>query len=113
VRGDPRITILQADREARQRALMSAYALAKPAYQAGRAVRRLTSQLRSIERLLQDTAGGGAGAGAGAPAELAEEVDSLQAQLQELKAPGQVGALATAGVRSSRHSPQLAALYRL
>ena len=82
VRGDPRITISDTDREARQRALMSAYALAKPAYEAGRAVRRLTDQLRSIERLLQDTEE--AGAGAGAPAELAEEVDSLQAQLEEL-----------------------------
>ncbi|MFQ5704870.1 MAG: hypothetical protein ACE5HT_12720, partial [Gemmatimonadales bacterium] len=54
VRLDPRVEISDADLKERQRVLMSVYALAKPMYEAGRAVQRLNRQLADVRRLLQE-----------------------------------------------------------
>jgi photosystem II stability/assembly factor-like uncharacterized protein len=76
VRGDPRVEISPADLEARQQALMSAYRLAKPNYEAGRAVRRLRQQLGEVQALLKESGD--------APEALKTEVDSLQSHVQDL-----------------------------
>jgi photosystem II stability/assembly factor-like uncharacterized protein len=52
VRLDPRVTISQADLMVRRDALMSAYRLAKPAYEASTAVRRLNTQVGEVRQLL-------------------------------------------------------------
>jgi hypothetical protein len=77
VRGDPRIDISRADLEARQRAMMSAYQLAKPSYEAGRATRRLNQQLDDISSLLGDAND--------VPEAIQEHVDSLRSELRELR----------------------------
>jgi hypothetical protein len=77
VRGDPRIQISRADREARQQAMMSAYHLAKPNYEAGQAARRLTRQLTDVRQLLRQASD--------VPESISEEVDSLQSEVRELQ----------------------------
>ncbi len=77
IRGDPRVQVSRADLEARQEALMSAYRLAKPNYEAGQAARRLSEQLSDVEQLLEESAD--------APESLSERVDSLQGELRELQ----------------------------
>jgi hypothetical protein len=76
VRLDPRVTISQADLMARQDALMSAYELAKPVYEATNAVRRLTSQLGEVRELLGDNDD--------APESIAEELETLSTEVREL-----------------------------
>lgn len=76
VRLDSRVEISRADLVARQEAILDAYGLAKPAYEAGRAVDRLTDQLREARDLLR--------ASATAPASLEDEVDDLLEELDRL-----------------------------
>jgi len=76
VRLDPRVEISNADLAARQAALMSAYELAKPVYDAQQAVRRLTSQLDDVSSLLGETEG--------APEDLVAEVDSMKKDVEAL-----------------------------
>ncbi len=76
VRLDPRAEISQADLMARQDAMMSAYKLAKPVYEAGQAVRRLTSQLSDVDALLKESDD--------APGSLKQTVDSVRTQVREL-----------------------------
>jgi photosystem II stability/assembly factor-like uncharacterized protein len=54
VRLDPRVEISQPDLEARQEAMMSVYALAKPLYEAQSRVRELNQQLSEIQALIKD-----------------------------------------------------------
>jgi hypothetical protein len=51
---DPRIDVTRAELEARQAALMDLYALAKPMYEAGRAMNRTGERLDEVEKLLDD-----------------------------------------------------------
>ncbi len=76
VRLDPRVEISDADLVARQEALMIAYAMAKPLYEAGRAVTRLEGQLRDVHELV--------GEAADAPEGLSDEIKELQDELEEL-----------------------------
>ena len=73
VRLDPRVQISRADLEARQRALMSMYALAKPLYEAGRAVRELNQQLAAIQQMLRDIED--------APQSLGDEATAISGEL--------------------------------
>ena len=77
VRLDPRVEISPADLRARQEALMSIHRIAKPQYEAGRAVQRLTRQIADIGSLLNETAD--------APEDLEEEVEAVRGQLQDLQ----------------------------
>ncbi len=77
VRGDPRIQVSRADLEARQEAMMSAYRLAKPNYEAGQAVQRITQQLTDVRQLLRQARD--------VPESISEEVDSLQSEVRELQ----------------------------
>ena len=54
VRLDPRVEMSRADLQARQAALMSAYDLARPVYEAGQAARRVTTQLMEVSALLRE-----------------------------------------------------------
>jgi len=54
VRLDPRIEISPADLQARQDALMSMYALAKPLYEAGLKMRQLNEQVAEVQQQLKD-----------------------------------------------------------
>lgn len=76
VEGDPRIDIARADLEERQDALMSLYALAKPLYQATRAVQRLNEQLSSVQQLLRQHED--------APEELAEQTRAIRRDVGDL-----------------------------
>ncbi len=77
VRGDPRIQISRVDLEARQRAMMSAYQLAKPNYDAGRAIRRLNRQLDDVRQLIREAND--------VPESVSEQVDSLRSELRQLQ----------------------------
>ncbi|MFQ5742899.1 MAG: hypothetical protein ACE5HV_04840 [Acidobacteriota bacterium] len=74
VKGDPRIQISRADLEARQRALMDAYALSKPFYEAGRAVQRIGQQIGEIRELLTDNDSGN----------LSDEIQEISKEVREL-----------------------------
>lgn len=76
VRLDPRVRISDADLAARQKALMSMYALASPLYQAGRTVRRLTQQVSDMRKLL--------GGRDDLPQSLSDDVNSVSAELGEI-----------------------------
>ncbi len=76
VRLDPRVEISAADLLARQNALMSAYALAKPLYDAGRAVQRLNSQISDIDDLLKERDD--------VPDDLKQSLDSIRSHVREL-----------------------------
>ena len=100
VRLDPRVTISQADLMARQDLLMSAYRLAKPAYDAGQAVQRLTRQLADMRSLL-DSAGS-------APEEVTQAVDEVRDEVRELGRDlnrGQSGARSIGSVEGSTSRP--------
>jgi hypothetical protein len=94
VRLDPRVEISEADLLARQEAMMSAYRLAKPAYEAGAAVRRLNTQLGDIGDLLEENEN--------VPESIEEEVSVLRSELREL---GQgIGRASGRGARSIERS---------
>jgi photosystem II stability/assembly factor-like uncharacterized protein len=50
---DPRIDVSRSELAARQEALMDLYALAKPTYEAGRALNRIEERLEEVESLLE------------------------------------------------------------
>ncbi|MCH7565023.1 MAG: glycosyl hydrolase [Gemmatimonadetes bacterium] len=100
VRLDPRIVISQADLMARQDLLMSAYELAKPSYEAGQAVQRLTRQLADMRSLLDSQES--------APEEVTQAVDEVRDEVRELsrdltRARG--GARGTGSVEGSTSRP--------
>jgi photosystem II stability/assembly factor-like uncharacterized protein len=74
---DPRRSMSDADRRARQDVLMSLYALAKPVYEATRAGRRLDQQLDAIEELVKEHDD--------APEELTEELTAIKDELEEIR----------------------------
>ena len=76
VRLDPRVEMSRADLEARQAALMSAWDLAGPVYEAGRAVQRVTTRLMEVSALLREQEE--------TPEELSEEVSGLLEEAREL-----------------------------
>ena len=76
VRLDPRVDMSRADLEARQAALMSAWDLAGPVYEAGRAVQRVTTRLMEVSALLREQEE--------TPEELSEEVSGLLEEAREL-----------------------------
>ncbi len=69
VRLDPRVEVSPRDLAARQEAMMRAYAMAKPANDASRALRRLRDQLRAAREQL--------GGHEEAPSSLGEEADAI------------------------------------
>ena len=75
IRLDPRVTITPADLAARQEALMSVYALAKPAYEAQQAVQRLGNILSDVKKLLTDETS----------EDLRQEIDDLSADVDSLR----------------------------
>ena len=77
VRGDPRIAISDADRRARQDALMSVHALNKSINPATRAVNRLNGQVSDIQALLEEHEG--------TPESLVEEAKALSEQIGEIR----------------------------
>ena len=100
VRGDPRIDISRADLEARQQAMMSAYQLAKPNYEAGQAARRLNQQLADIRSLLREASD--------VPEAIQEQVDSLRSELRELQQElgrAGAGAMAAFSIEASTTHP--------
>ena len=76
VRLDPRVETSRADLEARQAALMSAYDLARPVYEARQGVQRVTTQLMEVSALLREREA--------APETLGEEVGDLLDEAREL-----------------------------
>jgi photosystem II stability/assembly factor-like uncharacterized protein len=76
VRGDPRIAISDADRRARQNALMSVHALNKSINQANRTVSRLRGQVSDIQALIKEHEG--------APEALSEDAKLLSERLDTL-----------------------------
>ncbi len=76
VRLDPRVDMSRADLEARQAALMSAWDLAGPVYEAGRAVQRVTTRLMEVSALLREQEE--------SPEELSEDVSGLLEEAREL-----------------------------
>ena len=108
VRGDPRIDVSRADLEARQRAMMSAYQLAKPNYEAGRATRRLNQQLDDIDSLLREAVD--------VPEAIQEQVDSLRSELRELQQELQragAGAGAAFAIEASTTRPTADQLWQI
>jgi hypothetical protein len=101
VRGDPRIQIARADLEARQEAMMTAYRLAKPNYEAGQAVQRLTQQLTDVRQLLRQARD--------VPEAITQAVQSLQRELQQA---GQ-GASAAFAIEASTSLPTADQLWQL
>jgi photosystem II stability/assembly factor-like uncharacterized protein len=77
VRGDPRIQISDADRQARQAALMSLHDLNKSIRSANQAVARISGQVSDIQALLE--------ASENAPDELKEEAEQLSDSIGELR----------------------------
>ncbi len=76
VRLDPRIEISRADLEARQDALLSMYALAKPLYEAGQRVRQLNERVAEVQQLLKDNED--------APESIGEAATALSTELGEI-----------------------------
>ena len=108
VRGDPRIEISRADLAARQEAMMNAYRLAEPNYEAGQAARRLGRQLTDVARLLDESGD--------APESLTERVDSLQGELRELQEQLQrtgAGAGAAFAIEATTSRPTADQLWQL
>ncbi len=73
---DPRVVISRADLLARQDALMSAYQLAKPVYESGQAVRRMTTQLSEVKSLAEQNDD--------VPEDLLEQVDTAEERIEEI-----------------------------
>jgi photosystem II stability/assembly factor-like uncharacterized protein len=95
VRLDPRVQISRADLEARQRLMMSMYALAKPLYEAGRAIQRLTQQVSDVQKLLRDRED--------LPESLTDEVTAVSTEL------GEIGGELNQARRASRTAGRLEA----
>ncbi len=75
VKLDPRVEISQADLMARQEAMMSAYALMKPQYEATQAMRRIQQQLNDVQDMLDDEG----------PTEVRDEVSAIRRELTEIQ----------------------------
>ncbi|UCD24036.1 MAG: hypothetical protein JSW51_13560, partial [Gemmatimonadota bacterium] len=84
VRLDTRVQISRADLEARQEALMSMYALAKPLYEAGQRVRALNQQIGEVQQLLKEHED--------APESIGETATEISSELGEIgRELGQAG----------------------
>jgi hypothetical protein len=77
VRSDPRIEISDADRAARQRAIMDSFALARPAFEVFRAARSVTEQVSAVRDILDESDT--------APDELSNEARRINAALRDLR----------------------------
>jgi photosystem II stability/assembly factor-like uncharacterized protein len=75
VKLDPRVEVSEADFMARQDAMMSAYALMKPQYEAGQAVRRIQEQLGKAQEMLTDDT----------PSEVRDEIQAIRKELTEIQ----------------------------
>ena len=108
VRLDPRVEMSRADLEARQAALMSAYDLAGPVYEAGQAVQRVTTQLMEVSALLREQDE--------APEELSEDVSGLLEEARELGRDinqAAAGARGAGAIESSSTRPTADQLWQL
>jgi photosystem II stability/assembly factor-like uncharacterized protein len=76
VRLDPRIEIPRADLDARQDALLSMYALAKPLYEAGQRVSQLNERVAEVQQLLKDNED--------APESIGEAATAISTELGEI-----------------------------
>jgi len=77
VRGDPRIEISSSDQQARHRAIMDSFALARPTFDVFRAARAITEQVSTVRDVLDssDTA----------PDALSDEARQINSVLRELR----------------------------
>jgi hypothetical protein len=75
VKLDPRVDVSSADLMARQDAMMSAYALMKPQYEAGQAMRRIREQLTEADEMLTDDT----------PSEVRDEIRDIRRELTEIQ----------------------------
>ncbi len=108
VRLDPRVEMSRGDLEARQAALMSAHDLARPVYEAGRAVQRVTTQLMEVGALLREQDE--------VPEALSDEVSDLLEEVRELGRDinqAAAGARAAGAIESSSTRPTADQLWRL
>ncbi len=108
VRLDPRVEMSRADLEARQAALMSAYDLAGPVYEAGQAVQRVTAQLMEVSALLREQDE--------APEDLSEDVSGLLEEARELRDDinqAAAGARGAGAIESSSTRPTADQLWQL
>ncbi len=108
IRLDPRVEMSRADLETRQAALMSAYDLAGPVYEAGQAVRRVTTQLMEVSSLLREQEE--------TPEELSEEVSGLLEEARELGRDinqAAAGARGAGAIESSSTRPTADQLWQL
>ncbi|MDE0650505.1 MAG: sialidase family protein, partial [Gammaproteobacteria bacterium] len=108
VRLDPRVEMSRADLEARRAALMSAYDLAGPVYEAGQAVQRVTTQLMEVSALLRGQEE--------APEDLTEDVSGLLEEARELGRDlnqGAAGARGAGAIESSSTRPTADQLWQL
>jgi len=72
---DPRVEVSRADLMARQDAMMSAYAIMKPQYEARQAVRRIQEQLGQAQEMLTDDT----------PSEVRDEIQAIRKELTEIQ----------------------------
>ena len=108
VRLDPRVEMSRADLEARQAALMSAYDLAGPVYEAGQAVQRVTTQLMEVSALLREREE--------SPEDLSDEVSALLEEARELRGDinqAAAGARGANAIESSSTRPTADQLWQL
>ena len=108
VRLDPRVEMSRADLEARQAALLSAYDLAGPVYEAGQAVQRVTAQLLEVSSLLREQEE--------APEDLSEEASGLLEEARELGRDlnqAAAGARGAGAIESSSTRPTADQLWQL
>ena len=92
IQADPRRPMTHADRQARQTTLLRLHTLAKPLYEANRAIAKLQEQLDAANELIE--------AAAEPPEGVSDEVDSIRAALEEVEDDLQE-ARRNAGVASS------------
>jgi hypothetical protein len=100
VRADPRIEISGSDREARHRAILDSFALARPAFEAFRAARTLSEQISAIRDVLDNSDA--------APDELSNEARQINAALRDLRQEMNVmraGSSAFAAIERSHSLP--------
>jgi hypothetical protein len=72
---DPRVEVSEADLMARQDAMMSAYALMKPQYEARQAMRRIQQQLTETQEMLTDDT----------PSEVRDEIRAIRRELTDIQ----------------------------
>jgi hypothetical protein len=77
VRLDPRVDISRADLEARQAAILDAFALSRPVYEAGRALTRASDQLADVRELIMGNEQ--------VPDTLRQEIRDLSGQIREMQ----------------------------